>query len=156
MKWWITPAINLVTGLVIARVTAVLTVKLALKRFYSEKWWERKSEAYGAIIEALHHVREYADTNFRFSLLGKELPPEGEKLLIENLKLAMAGLRKHRDIGSFVISGDAVTLLDKLFSELDATTNTTSWHEHLDWKLAALDGCLPEMRRLAREDLSLR
>ena len=76
MELWITLAINLVTGLVIALVTAVLTVKLALKRFYTENWWKRKSEAYGAIIEALHHVREYADTNFRFSLLGRELPPE--------------------------------------------------------------------------------
>ena len=58
---------QVVSAIVIAVISARVTVHFALKRFYSEKWWERKTEAYTAIIEALHHVRNYADTNLEFS-----------------------------------------------------------------------------------------
>ena len=153
---WVPPLINLGSGIVVAVVTSLLTVRLALKRFYSEKWWERTSAAYGGIIEALHHVREHAHTNLVFSVRGKDLPPEGDKLLTQKLQEAMADLRKHRDIGSFVISEEALALLNQLFSELDASTQTQQWQQHLELKLAAVDKCLAEMRRIARQDLSLR
>jgi hypothetical protein len=146
---------NLGVALVVAVVSSVLTVRLALRRFYSEKLWERKSAAYTMIIEALHHVREYTDTNLQFSYRGKELPEDGDKALTENLRRAMADLRKQRDIGSFVISEDATACLNRLFSELDRSTQTHDWTEHLEMKLAAVDGCLGEMRRMAYEDLSL-
>lgn len=150
------PLANLGTGVVVALITATATVRLTLKRFYSEKWWERKSAAYTAIIEAMHHVREHADTNLAFSRRGINLPPEGDKLLTEKLQEAMAELLKQRDLGSFVVSEDAIALLNQLFSELDASTNTTHWEVHLELKLAALDKCLPEMRRIARNDLELK
>lgn len=116
---WLPPVVNLGSSIVVAIVTSMLTVRLALRRFYSEKWWERKSAAYMAIIEGLHHIREHADTNLVFSLRGKDLPPEGEKELTQELQEAMAQLRKHRDLGSFVVSDVAISLLNQLFSELD-------------------------------------
>ena len=64
---------NLVVGLVIAVVSARVTVHFALKRFYSEKWWERKAEAYSSIIEALHHIRNYADHHMEFEMRGAEI-----------------------------------------------------------------------------------
>src|SRR6266536_1374619 len=48
-------------GLVIAVVTAIITVRLALRRFYSERWWERKAQAYSDILEALYISQAYAD-----------------------------------------------------------------------------------------------
>ena len=88
---------TLITGIVIAVVSsfvsARVTVHYALKRFHSEKWWERKAEAYGAILEALHHVRNHADTNIAFLERGKELPEAGEEELTQKLEDAMAELR---------------------------------------------------------------
>lgn len=153
---WLPPVVNLGSSIVVAIVTSMLTVRLALKRFYSEKWWERKSAAYTAIIEGLHHIREHADTNLVFSLRGKDLPPEGEKELTQELQEAMAQLRKHRDLGSFVASDEAISLLNQLFSELDASTNTPHWQKHLEMKLAAVDKCLSGMRSVARNDLKLK
>lgn len=146
---------NLATGVVVAIVTARLTVHLALKRFYAEKWWERKSAAYLAIIEALHHVRNHADTNLNFSLRGKDLPAEGDKQLTVKLQEAMADLRKHWDMGSFVISEEAVAAMNTLMSELESSTNTTLWQEHLELKLQSVDKCLSSMRNIARQDLRL-
>jgi len=48
---WVTTGINFAASIVVAVITARLTVHLAIKRFYAEKWWERRYSAYAAIIE---------------------------------------------------------------------------------------------------------
>jgi len=101
---WTGALITLISSLLVAIVTAQWTVRLALRRFYSEKWWERKSAAYTAIFESMHHIREHADTHLVFETKAElKMPAEGEERLKNNLMQAMADLRKHRDIGSFVI-----------------------------------------------------
>lgn len=146
---------TLITGIVVAVVSALVTVRFALKRFHSEKWWERKAEAYGAIIEALHHVRNYADTHLAFLARGKELPEAGDEELTHKLQDAMAELRKRYDIGNFVISTEAVVAMNTLMKELDASTKNVTWDTHLVLKLEAVDKCLASMRALARTDLQL-
>jgi hypothetical protein len=153
---WSTLFGNIVSGIVIAVISARLTVHFALKRFYSEKWWERKTEAYIAIIEALHHVRNHADTNLTFSMRNRELPEQGEKRLTEQLEGAMAELRKRADIGSFIISEEAVSALGAFMNELDGSAKTADWVEHLELKLTAVDKCLDTMRRIAKSDLRLK
>jgi ABC-type uncharacterized transport system YnjBCD permease subunit len=71
---WIGPLLSFLASMVIAVVTARLTVRLALRRFYAEKSWERKSAAYASIIEALHHVKNHADTILAFLSRGRDLP----------------------------------------------------------------------------------
>jgi hypothetical protein len=55
----------LLSGIVIAAVNSWITVQLSLRRFRTERWWERKVEAYERIIAALHPTKAYADTYFR-------------------------------------------------------------------------------------------
>lgn len=152
---WAGPLLSFGSSVIVAVITATLTVRLALKRFYAEKWWERKSTAYASIIEALHHVRNYADTNLTLEMLQRDLPEQGMQELTEKLRSAMGELRKQLDIGEFVLSEEAVTVMNKLMVDLDASTNATSWHEHLELKLVAVDSCLSNMRRVARKDLRL-
>ncbi|MBZ5794474.1 hypothetical protein K8353_30570 [Burkholderia contaminans] len=153
---WLGPLASFGGSVIVAIITALLTVRLALKRFYAEKWWERQSAAYESIFEALHHVRNHADTNLSFSLRGRELPEEGERELTEKLQGAMAELRKQVDIGSFVLSESAIRVMVKLMSDLDESTKTTCWQEHLELKLASVDSCLSSMRLIARKDLRLK
>ena len=108
---------------------------------------------YASVIESLHHVRNYADTNLDFSLRGRDLPPEGEADLVDKLRSAMADLRKHRDIGNFILSEAAISSMNKLMVDLEASTNTVHWQEHLELKLIAVDGCLKTMRDIARLEL---
>lgn len=152
---WTGPLLSFGSSVVVAVITATLTVRFALRRFYAEKWWERKSAAYTAIIEALHHVRNHADTNLTFSLRARDLPEQGEQDLIGKLQEAMAELRKQLDIGNFVLSEEAVAVITMFMTELEASTKTTNWQEHLELKLAAVDNCLSNMRHIARKDLRL-
>src|SRR5438094_5124193 len=50
---------TVLSGLFIAAVTSILTVRLALWRFHSEKWWERKAELYSRLMEALFDMHSY-------------------------------------------------------------------------------------------------
>ena len=152
---WPTLIANLFVGLVIAVASAYVTVRFALKRFYSEKGWERKEKAYTRIIEAIHHIRNHADHNYTFSMLNKDIPEEGEKELEKEMVVAIAELRKQLDIGTFVISDEAVSVLSDLMKNLEKSTRTTSWTEHLVLKLTATEQCLESMRNIARKDLRL-
>jgi nucleoid-associated protein YejK len=149
------PLIAFISSIFVAVITSVLTVRLALKRFYTEKNWERKNIAYTAIIESLHHVRNRADTNLTFALEKAELPEAGSKELTEKLKTAMAELRKQIDIGNFVIADDAVQAMNELMVALENSTHAICWEEHLEMKLSAVDQCLQKIRNIARRDLML-
>ena len=52
---------SLVQSIVIALVTAYVTVRLSLKQFYSQRWWEKKAEAYSAIIHSLYQMKAYVE-----------------------------------------------------------------------------------------------
>ena len=41
---------QITVGAIIAIVASYITVQLSLRPFYSEKWWEKKAEAYAAIL----------------------------------------------------------------------------------------------------------
>ena len=152
---WLPTVVSFATAIVVAVVTAFLTVHLALKRFYSEKWWERKAEAYSAILEALHHVRNYTHHNLESLKRGVDLPPEGDAELTKKLQDAMAELRKRWDVGSFVISEEAVVVMDTFMQELDASTKYSNWDAHLILKMDAVNNCLGAMRKIGRRDLKL-
>jgi hypothetical protein len=48
-------------GLLAAILAAWLSAKWSVRKFYSEKWWERKEKAYAEIIEALYDVLQYCE-----------------------------------------------------------------------------------------------
>jgi hypothetical protein len=152
---WLQTAVGLGTGIVVATITSVLTVRLALRRFYAEKWWERKSTAYTAIIEAMHHVREQADSSFEAERRHVEIPPETEEILRRKMKEGLAQLRLHRDIGSLVVSDEATALLNKLLENLEASADEQSWIEYLVARMNAVTECMPQMRRIAKIDLRI-
>ena len=52
---------NIAAGLFVAVVTSVVTVRLSIKRFRSERWWERKVEAYTDLLSSLSDSKRYAN-----------------------------------------------------------------------------------------------
>ena len=49
---------SLAVGVMVAIVSAYVTVRLALSRFRAEQWWTRKADAYASILEALHYSKD--------------------------------------------------------------------------------------------------
>jgi len=52
---------KLLPGLLIAVVTAIVTIHLSIKRFHSERWWERKADSYSRIVESLHQMKAWCE-----------------------------------------------------------------------------------------------
>lgn len=144
-------------SIVAAVISAWITARLSLRKFYSEKQWERKSSAYSNIIEAMHHIREHADTNLAFKGKDLRIPAEGEKMLNDNLQKAMGDLRRNRDIGSFVISAKSVGVINWLFAELEKSVEigkNQSFFEYCDYRVGAVDEALGKIRDAAQRELT--
>ena len=57
IEWGIRISVAIVTAI----VASWITLQFARKRFVSEKLWEKRAEAYGAILEALHDMKRTYD-----------------------------------------------------------------------------------------------
>ena len=44
---------QLAAPILVAIITSVVTVRLSVRAFSSQRWWERKADAYSSIINAL-------------------------------------------------------------------------------------------------------
>ena len=152
-----TVLLSFVGSVVAAVISAWITTRLSLRKFYSEKQWERKSAAYSYIIEAMHHIREHADTNLAFEGKALQIPADCKQKLNGNLQRAIADLRRHRDVGSFVISTASVDIINGLFAELDKSVeigSNQSFFEYCDYRVGAVDQALGKIRDAARSDLA--
>ena len=152
----ITGAANIITGIVIAVVSAVITVKLSLKRFYSEKWWEKKSNSYASIIEAMHYMKKECVEHLSAAQESRVLSDDEEKKLEANSKKSADEISKAIDVGSFVICDEAVNLLSELDKNLHKAREETDWWAYLGVQQDALEETLPKLRQIARKDLKLK
>jgi len=148
------PVVNLLIGVPVALLTSWLTVKFALRRFQSEKWFERRVEAYTKVIEALHFMKRCAERQLRAEERGTDIPEEIENELVSSYRKGLADLRRLTDMGALLFSLDAVEILDTLYTELSAATDEQSWWEHLDAESAAISKCLVKLRPIAKRDLN--
>lgn len=152
MHDWL-PVVSILASIPVGLLTAWVTVKLALRRFQSEKWFERRLEAYTRIIDALHHMKQVSERQLRAEELGIEIPSDAEKQLIELYQSSLADLRRITDMGALVFSPEAIVVLEQLNSDLEASTRESSWWEHLDAEAAAVNKCLRDIRQIAKNDL---
>ena len=149
---------HLVTGAIVAVLTVWLTVKFALWRFYREKHWERKAQAYESILDALHHIKQYFEAEYDDQFRDGENPAieERKEALGQRLREAHAELSRQKDIASLFILPKAIERLGEYEKASDRASQTTSWSEHLEMSFAAIRLCLADMLEIARNDLNLK
>jgi hypothetical protein len=148
------PLANVLLGVPVALLTAWFTVKFALRRFQSEKWFERRVDAYTKVIEALHFMRHCTERQLRAAERGTDMPKDIEDELITSHRKGLADLRRLTDMGALLFSSEAIEILDTLNNELLAATDAQSWWEHLDAEAAAISKCLAALRPIAKRDLN--
>lgn len=147
---------NLFVGIVIAAVTSIITVWLAFKRFRSERWWERKADAYSAIIVSLHHMKRYCEKQMEALESHKDMSKEEGRTLLYNFRKAAEKIVKAKDVGSFIISNEAVKQLDVLQNGLCSAESADHFYEYLEKQLSPVNNCLNSIRELAKSDLKVK
>ena len=157
MPDWILDIVKVVLpGLVIAIVTSIITVRLSLRRFYAEKWWEKKHQAYAQLLEALHHLKKYALEHLDAEELHQEIPERKKKELEKNWKIFSHEFDKLYDLASFQLSSKAVEILDEYDKKKKDAENSDSLYEWIDSDAAAAIECLKKLSAEAKSDLKIK
>ena len=146
---------TIASGLVVAVVSAVVTVRLSLRRFHSEKWWERKAAAYNTLVEALFHLQLYLQESFDEHVDQRTIGPEREKALAERAAQGRDELYRAAAVGTFMFSAAATASITRCLSQLAKARDTDDYFDYLDTELAAVSKCLDEIRLLAKQDLGV-
>ena len=155
---WETVLAQIGVGIVIAVTSAVVTVQLSLGRFRSERWWDRKEEAYSKIVEALYHWKRHVDAWVAREELGQTLPEDKMDELDLLGTEAREEIGRAIDIGTFIISEDGVSCLETLHAELNEATrkyHPKDFSRYIDAEQAALGKCLKAIRDCAKRDLEV-
>lgn len=145
--------IVLFTGIVIAAVSSWITVQLSLRRFRSERWWERKVEAYERIIIALHDSKAFADVHLEAEYQRRDIPEETAGELRARSKSAHVEIVKAIDIGAFLLPGEALSRLTQFRRDEANAANSNTWFEYLETDWVATDKCLKDLIQIAKRDL---
>jgi len=145
----------IIPGLIISIVTAYITVKLSLRQFYTEKWWQEKAKTYSEILSALFHIKQY-----NAMLLTKieggidSSSTDREKELSENSASGYETIRKVITYGSFVISDEASDYLSKFFKDIsNIYYHPSEMFSEIEEKSRLIEICINQMRECAKRDL---
>ena len=123
-------------------------------RYYQEKWWDRKVEAYSQIIEDLYNSYLYAATYYE-DYMGKPDTNIDRQNLFDEWKLATKSLAKSVQLGDFIISDRASKVL-KSYHKDRSNAKRSDDSVDLAYDDAELTKkCLEEITRIAKQDLQV-
>jgi len=159
---------TLLSGLFIAAVTSLITVRLALWRFYSEKWWERKAELYSRLIEVLFDMHSYnrqwledyeqESISEAVTAFEKEKRKKHLESLRSRYQKTEVDFEKIAVIGAFIVS-DAIAKDVMQLTKANAATmaefSQRDMRKTAEESLKAIEDCLARVREHAKQDLSI-
>lgn len=148
--------VSIGSAIFIAVISSWVTVRLALRRFYSEKWWERKAEAYSEIIEALYDVYNSIVTTLKRGDWGaKQVPEEIREIISERSEEGYYKIVRAVGIGAFIISDEAVDELTKLHRKTNMPLGEILY-DSLDERRSLYKQAIDTIRELAKKDLKVK
>jgi hypothetical protein len=109
---------NVVAALIVGGFS-ILTLKLGLIKFRSEKWWERKAASYVATIEAMHAIYAHAYAAVDAEASGHDLIESYRKKLSTDSLAGLMEIRKAASIGPFLMNKNAAGIIAELIREID-------------------------------------
>jgi len=133
-----------------------LTVRLALQRFYTQKWWERKAQAYSEIIGSLAKMRICFDKWFDEDIELRKMSPEAGKRVNEEYASARRVIENAEAVGSFIISEEAAKVLRSFLKELQKEDIQGNCLKDRDRHYDELIKCIAELRKIANRELNKR
>ena len=148
--------IPLFPALVASIITAIVTVKLSMKQFYSQRWWERKADIYSKLIERLSYLKYYYSDDIDF-ILGARTPPGDGKASFEAQQQSIIFLEGIVAMGEYLISKETADALSELLLKIREIQPSPGDHEReleiLHNNIASLKHCIERIKDYAKDDL---
>jgi len=135
---------------------AVSAYNARFVRFTSEKWWERKTEAYVRIIEALSDLVYYYQQTYDAEFDARQLPKERQREIEAHWKKGYLEIRKATNVGAFLISPEAEKALEEYWERPKGNVHPADWFGHLEIDCTSAEKCLKELVICAKKDLRVR
>ncbi len=132
---------------------ALIALHVALYRFREEKIWEKRAAAYERVIEAFHKAKRFSSEHLEAMIHSREVDDERAAELRKMAKASADEIIRAFDIGSFILSDDAVTILARYEIEIKERSRSDSWHEYLEADLAMTNRHMKKFIAQARQDL---
>ena len=145
--------LKVLSGIAIAAISSWITVQLSKHKFRSERWWEKKVGAYERVIEAFHNSKKFDAEHMSAEERGSEVGEARDAELRLLAKAARDEILKASDIGSFVLSEDALKILAKYGAESKNMPRQNTWYEHLDLSSSIVNRYMKEFIKEAHRDL---
>lgn len=144
---------TLLTGIGIAAVSSWITVRLSIRQFRSQRLWEKKVETYQKIIEAFHKSKNYSSEYLTTEIKGREVSEARGAELVKQSKEAHHEISKARDVGRFLLSDKAVSILDEFKKKYHSQPHYESWVESLEKNWLLADDYMKEFIAEAQKDV---
>jgi hypothetical protein len=132
---------------------AYFAARVALRRFQSERWWEKKFSTYESIIAALHQMSESLWDEIEADRRSSD---SGERVdisqITEKYRAADEDISRALGFGEFIISAEVIAELRRMRREL-ANVHEGGYSTELFESAKAVNECTVNIRRLARDDL---
>jgi len=135
----------------IASLAAIYSSRF--RRFAQERWWERKAKAYEDIIQALSDLVQYYRTLSEAEIGERSLSKESRKEINEHSRQGFNTIRKATDIGAFIISPEALRILQDYWKEGKNKPDPQDWYGIFEYNFEKASNTLDKLTVFARKDL---
>ncbi|UVI32109.1 hypothetical protein [Paenibacillus spongiae] len=150
----------IVTGLptlLIAAIVPFISIKFALKQFYTQKWWETKASTYSKIIENLSSLEYTMNQLYEHEALNIiNLSDSALKKFIELRSHSYDVISQMNSTGSYIISNECWETLRELLKSLEYRNKDGNWIDDYEVHLSAIGDALTKIRDIAKRDLRVK
>lgn len=146
---------NIATTAVTAILAALFAAHLALRRYRSERLWDRKLEAYVDLLESLFYIRSYNARTVERLEEGGTLDSDYMKKLGSQAATGYEAVRKAAAVATVLLSNEAAERLKQLEGELDDPRYNMDFHDIASEMLAVAQGAIVDLRAIAARDLKI-
>ena len=124
-------------------------------RFTSEKWWERKAEAYTRIVEALSDLVYSCQQKYDAGFEARELSEDRKHEIDRHWKRGNLEVKKAANVGAFMISPEAEGALIEYQEGSRGSIDPGDWFGNLQFDYTSAEQCLRKLVACAKKDLTV-
>ena len=135
---------------------AFLAAWLATKRHRSDKWWEKKQEAYSEIVNALHLMKWPSSEHIDAAIEHREVDDRASEEMWEEFKESRRNVWRIADSSSFLIDSKVLEAVQEMERNLEKARNAQFWIDHLEEQYTAVDTCLNKIKEIGKRDLGVK
>lgn len=147
---------TLTTAIVVAIPTSLISASLAIRRYRTERWWDKKADCYVDTVNAMDNIIRFCDIYLDEALDGKVPTDITRKELADRFHKGKRLLQTQTNIGHLLMSEDAY----KDLLSLDLALSQAEREEDIAKQIAGIRGevedCLYSFIPHAKNDLGVR